>query len=331
MPLHPKLRGERGASAIVMALFLVAAGSFLALVINVGHLMMVRRQLQNAADSAAMAAALDLDGTSTGLTRARSTAIAYASRHFTDKASSVVVRSSDVIFGAYSGTTFSQILETAPTADIQRINAVRVSVGRESSRGNAMALFFPVFGKATSVDVRAQSTGLGGGPCNNCAVPLAIADCSILVNGAVACGTTLSLSTSTTDNFGFTNLTPGSGTVSTSGVISLLNAGCKSVNVGDVLGLGNGNNLNKNVVDAFSAYVTKYGSLVSIPIVHPTGGCPAKMNTSMSVVGFASFNVTGLVTNPKPSISGVIQCSKASPTRGGCSYFGVKTAPELVQ
>ncbi|WP_439684662.1 pilus assembly protein TadG-related protein [Cupriavidus oxalaticus] len=55
--MQPKLKKQKGAVAIKMAVMLVMLLSFAALAIDIGNLMVARNELQNAADAAALAAA----------------------------------------------------------------------------------------------------------------------------------------------------------------------------------------------------------------------------------------------------------------------------------
>ncbi|HEY3452387.1 MAG TPA: pilus assembly protein TadG-related protein, partial [Myxococcales bacterium] len=95
-------RGETGASAVTVAILLLALGGFLALGLNVGHFMVVRSQLQTACDAAALAGARELDGTPAGLARARALATDFAARHETDRALAVDIDpATDVVFGVW--------------------------------------------------------------------------------------------------------------------------------------------------------------------------------------------------------------------------------------
>ena len=128
---------ERGVTAVVVAIVITVIAGFAALVINVGHMMAIRGQLQGATDSAALAAAVELDGSAEGLELAKDAAVSYAGRHATDRGMSVVVRrDDDVIFGEwhFAARTFEPVAGTGP-AELARINAVRVLAGREEARG----------------------------------------------------------------------------------------------------------------------------------------------------------------------------------------------------
>lgn len=77
----PSRRRQRGALVIMLAASLVALFGFLALVIDLGRTYLVRTELQNAADAAALAGAKELDQTADGVGRARDAAMAIAAQH----------------------------------------------------------------------------------------------------------------------------------------------------------------------------------------------------------------------------------------------------------
>ncbi len=331
---------EQGASAVVVALVLVVLGAFLALVINSGHLMMVRGQLQNACDAAALAAAVELDGELEGIERARAAAVDFAGRHATDKERAVNIDPfSDVVFGHWDwdepkGSAFAAVSLSAPNA-ARTVNAVQVRAGREESRGNPLEVFFQVWsgGKRTA-SVSAEAIAVGGAPCEDCSVPLVFADCQIMVDDQLDCGQRLVFHNDTVDNVGFTNLLDGVRSVNTHDIIETLESDCRGVSVGDIVGVGNGNNLNNHVVQAFEDFIDRNGARVTVPVVSPPGGCPAKFNGMQPVVGFASFTITEVVGPPNHAIHIQLDCEQTDdrPGRAGCDYFGTRSPrPSLVR
>ena len=61
---------QRGAVIVTAALFLLFLLGFMGFALDFGHLFVVKTELQTAMDSCALAAAQELDGQSTALTRA---------------------------------------------------------------------------------------------------------------------------------------------------------------------------------------------------------------------------------------------------------------------
>ena len=73
--------GQKGAVLLVLSLSLVVLISFLALVFDLGRTYIAKTELQNAADAAALAGAIDLDGTSGGIDRAVGYAVEAAGKN----------------------------------------------------------------------------------------------------------------------------------------------------------------------------------------------------------------------------------------------------------
>jgi Flp pilus assembly protein TadG len=97
-PAILRQRREGGGIAIVFALMvgiLLAAGG---LVIDLGHLYVLKSELQNAADSAALGAAKEIDLSASGITKAVTKAKAYAAKHNYDFSTSLVLADSDIWF-----------------------------------------------------------------------------------------------------------------------------------------------------------------------------------------------------------------------------------------
>lgn len=94
------LRRQRGAIAImfgVLLAVLLAAGG---LVIDLGHLYVLKSELQNAADSAALAGAKEIDMTTAGITRAAAKALLFAQQNNYDFSHALVLTNSDVSFSS---------------------------------------------------------------------------------------------------------------------------------------------------------------------------------------------------------------------------------------
>lgn len=75
---HPGHRPQRGAVAILLGLSIFVLFGFMALAIDLGRTYVVRTELQNAADAAALAGAKQLDQTAAGVCCGPDSAVAYA-------------------------------------------------------------------------------------------------------------------------------------------------------------------------------------------------------------------------------------------------------------
>jgi len=133
---------QRGFVLITAGVWAAAMLGMLGLAVDVGRLYIVKSELQTFADSAALAAALELDGSAEGLERARNAVATNANRWNFATA---------VINGAQ--TEFS----TSPTGPWQSnpIPATSHRFARVSVSASVRLLFLPVVGAGSSGTVRA--------------------------------------------------------------------------------------------------------------------------------------------------------------------------------
>jgi hypothetical protein len=177
---------DRGAILIWATLSMVMLVSMMALALNVGHMVSVRGELRNAADSAALAGALQLRGTPAELIPADSSADALAAVHDTDR---FAVETSQVSLGqwvppsrncdardtqmplpsgyrGYAGYRFCEVTSTDAAAAF-RINAVYARAERSQTApgGGAVPMAFGRLLGRESADVGASAIAVTGGPC----------------------------------------------------------------------------------------------------------------------------------------------------------------------
>ena len=357
-------RKPRGVTAVLVVVVLCVVGGFMALALNVGHLMMVRGQLQNGADAAALAAARDLNGTAAGIVAARSTAVDYAGRHNTDATERIVIDpTTDVVFGNwnYSTRTFDSTV-----TDPALVNAVRVRTARENADGTAVPIYARFIDGPATVDVGARATAAAGVPCTaDCPVPFALPDCMLYdASGNIDCSAQRVFNNDIVDNICFTNLTdmtvgdppdpitgapgnpnepagtppfPNCQNASNNCVVKILNTNtCASVDPGDESGIMNGADDNQQVAGALQAYIqAKTGDpWAKLDVVAPIIYSPnCKCNQNAYVRGFAKFSIQ-VVKNPtNPSkllISFGHKCWEYSGGQAGnCDYFGTSTVADV--
>lgn len=188
---HRLRRAPRGATAVLVAICLVMLCAFLALALNVGHLFSVRGELQNAADSGALAGAKELVGSNASgeLASAEAKAADFAARHFTDTSTGVVAESVELGYwgpekpdfvcdqrgdASADGYRFCYVDKATSGAPLM-INAVRVVTARAegSPGGGGVDLFAGGIIAPQSTDgkstVRTAAVAVTGGPCSqNC-------------------------------------------------------------------------------------------------------------------------------------------------------------------
>ena len=144
---------ERGAAAVIVALMMVALLGFGAIAVDVGMMYAERAQLQNGADSAALAVANNCANGTCGNTAG--TASHFASSNANDGASTI----DSLIF---------------PTA-----SSVKVTTSSNDGHGNDFIrlAFGSIFGVSTT-DVRAAATAAWGTPQSGTTLPWAFGQCA---------------------------------------------------------------------------------------------------------------------------------------------------------
>ncbi|HXE53203.1 MAG TPA: pilus assembly protein TadG-related protein, partial [Tepidisphaeraceae bacterium] len=148
------VRSRRGTVLVYTTIAMVAFAGFISLAVDVGHVRMVRNQLQDAADAAARYAVAGMQ--TGGPTQARSNAVSIAAKNYADGTPVVLDPNNDIQFGTWDpvAKTFTPLSGAAQTG----ANAVQITCQRSAARGNAVALAFAsIVGKSTS-DAQATST-----------------------------------------------------------------------------------------------------------------------------------------------------------------------------
>jgi Flp pilus assembly protein TadG len=196
------LKDRTGAVAIMVALLLIVFIGFAALAIDLGHLYVVRNELQNGADAGALAGARFLyndSGTSVN-TGANQIAIDAATVNKSEK-TSVEVNSDEVQRGhwSFATRTFTPNPSTAPvdlwnvsTAELDAntsfINAIKVVTRRQTLP--AASFFARIFGHdgfQLAADAVAYIGFAGTLQSWDVDQPIAICEDSILINDAYSC------------------------------------------------------------------------------------------------------------------------------------------------
>jgi Flp pilus assembly protein TadG len=328
-------RRERGAIGITALFFMIALGGMLALGLNVGHMMKVRNQLQNRCDAAALAGAKQLDGTQSMLVQAHQVALDYALKHRTDDNDNLDIDlnagndpAGDIVHGVWDFHQADKALAFTPADNMTpaaNINAVLVRSGRTVARGNPLQVFFGNFLGASTTSVGAEAIAVSGSPCEGCSIPIAFADCLVRQDdGTIDCGEVLQFASSNDDNIGFTNLLPDDSGVNPPTIREIMRGGCRSVRVGDNIGIQNGNDF-VPVFDEFAALVNQQ---VTAPIISPASCPDPQFNRLQPVVGFATFTILAVNrTGSDKSITIRLDCDEDSnePVQGGCGDpFGTR-------
>ena len=145
------LRDERGNVALVTALMMPVLCGFGVLAIDTAHVQMNQKQLQTAADAAALAAAQSLGNAANARVAARQIAAGNM-----EAGLSPVVTDGDIQFGKWDSAT-RQFTEVATG-----INAVRVTAVRSRVRANPVTTALASFIGIKFVDISASAIASGG-------------------------------------------------------------------------------------------------------------------------------------------------------------------------
>ncbi len=143
-----KLNEEKGAILILMGISLFALMSLFAFVVDFGHIFVTKAELQNAADSAALAAVVEIRN---GIPAAQQKALDFG-QTYNVAGSQIGIANSDVIFGRYDLTANHFQPNASPT------NSVQVTARRtQGSPSGPLGLFFARLFNQYFSDVQAKS------------------------------------------------------------------------------------------------------------------------------------------------------------------------------
>jgi len=163
--------GERGAILTLTALTLVGLVAVMALVIDLGHLYVVKTELQRAADAGAIAGAMDLFDIPPGshypvsitpnCSRALTACQGIVGANQAD-GSNLQLSSSDVTFGQWDTSTGSFV--ATGCANPQGVTGVKVVVRKDQTLNGPVSLSFLGLlpGGWSRVDLSAQALGFNG-------------------------------------------------------------------------------------------------------------------------------------------------------------------------
>ncbi len=144
-------RHRRGATLMLAVFLMIVMMAMVAFAIDLGYILLVRTQLQTAADSSVLAAAQVMGSTQTDpITQAK----AYAARHYAG-GRQVSLNNGDIEYGTWDAT----LRKFSPSAQLG--NAIRVTTKLDASHGGQAPTFFGrVLGK-NGFDAQAQAIAMG--------------------------------------------------------------------------------------------------------------------------------------------------------------------------
>ncbi|MFZ2197936.1 MAG: pilus assembly protein TadG-related protein [Thermodesulfovibrionales bacterium] len=166
-----KLKDKKGVTAVLTAIMIVMFLGFSALAIDIGYGMVTKNELQNIADSAALAATRQLGVIYQNLTYAeqvayvldpgdetliKNAAIDVASQNKAGGKNDIVIKAEDIFIGKWNTSPTPGSFST-PTPNLQP-NAVRVIARRDGLANGQITTFFATIFGITGRDVTAQAT-----------------------------------------------------------------------------------------------------------------------------------------------------------------------------
>ena len=144
--LDRNMRFRRGNVIVFVLLSMTILISFAAFAVDIGHLSVVKAEMQNAADAAALSSARGL-AKSPG--QARVAAMNMADMNMAAGEAIHLIPGDDVELGTWDAETAAFTVLTG--ASEGEADAVRVSVLRSAERGNPISLYFgPLLGTANT-------------------------------------------------------------------------------------------------------------------------------------------------------------------------------------
>ncbi|MCC6988773.1 MAG: hypothetical protein IT181_07230 [Acidobacteria bacterium] len=158
----PEVRAERGAILVQVAAMMLGLTALSAFIVDYGILWTSRRQIQNTADAAAMAAAVSLAFDAPGdLARARANAMTAVAQNF--------------VWGAQAAAEVAQV--ACPAGSVGAGTCVRVQVFRNQASGSPLPTVFGSLVGVNDQGVRATATAqVLFGDSSDCVRPIAIPD-----------------------------------------------------------------------------------------------------------------------------------------------------------
>ncbi len=159
------LRDSKGATAVVTAIFLVVAVGSMSVAIDLGHLFLVKCELQAAADAGAIAGARGLLGIPAGAkgpvaispdcSRALTHSQNLVAANKSDGGFLTQLPAADVAFGWYDSDAKSFVF--GGCSDPKKVTAVKVVARKDSSANSSMPLFFGEFLGKKEIGVKAEA------------------------------------------------------------------------------------------------------------------------------------------------------------------------------
>jgi len=345
------LNNEQGAVAVMTAIFLVVLLAMAAAALDIGHALVARNELQNTADSAALAGTRALGVIYEGMTPAQQqtytltggdqATIVNAVQQTAEANSAagvpITVDASDIAIGTWNPAT------RVHTATASQPKAVRVIARRDSSSNGAISTFLAGVVGLTSVSVSAVATAdmtaVGQTAPGQLDVPFGISTyyftqfgCGDAIQFYPNNGTPQACSAWHTFDQSPANANTLRNTIDGLRTGSYQSPGTAP---GDSLNFINGqvNSAFPNLIQLYNAKKDANGNWDVFVPVYQSDACTPP-NGPLPVVGYAEARITNVQGNPNALISATVLCNifEGNTTGGGPPYGPVlSTIPGLVE
>jgi Flp pilus assembly protein TadG len=352
---QPPERSEEGAVVVFVALAMVVLLGMAALAIDVGYLHVVRGELQNAADSGALAGAQVLYVNNGQLVNAGANAVAqnYVTLNFSEQGA-VTVQSIQRGHWSFTAQTFTPNNSLLPVdlwnqttaqldANVNFINAVRVRTTRTTVNGQLPTPFFAgilgITGSPVSASAVAYIGFAGNATPHEFDQPIGICRQSLLdANGAYTCsvGRMISSGASVAETGGWTNFSQPCSTANPGSISPYVCATGNNAIVTLGAGMGTTNGQVQNVYDDLRTCWMNRGLDTVLrdgtpgqdgwpdrqwSITLPVIDCPGNAVSNCSrVVGAVEVNVVWITRNDKTNFNEVPRVfQRANGTMWYCS------------
>lgn len=345
------LDNSRGAAAVMVAITMTVLLAMAAAALDIGHALVARNELQNAADAGALAGARALGILYEGMTPAAmgtyqlsgsgaaTITTAVQSTAVLNKAAgvNVTVNAADVQIGLWSSATRT----LTPTVD--RPRSVRVITRRDGTANGPVSTFLAGVVGMTSVNVRASATAeltaIASTPLGALDLPLAI---SQLFFSQYGCGDSIMLYPSNGNPqscAGFTTFdqSPSNDIAMRNIINGMINGTYQAppTTAGQTqLNFTNGTLSNPTwnaLVNLFNA--KKDASGVWNALVPVYQGTACNPSGAIPIVGYANIAITNIHGQPGATIVGKVSCPlfQGGGVGGGPAYGVFTTLPGLVE
>ncbi len=340
------LREERGAIAVAVAVLLTGVVGLTGAATDLGVVYTARGQLQNAADSAALAAAKNMMAQDPVTLDAITTpSEAQATAHQLTQANKalghgLLLLDPDYTIGHWD-LEAEAFTRTGASADPNDINAVEVTLRKDDLANSPVTTMFAGIVGISQVDVAAKSLAFVGyanaiPEDGGLGIPIAVKDTAINPGGGPSCGTQLTFHDENNENASWTTFDRWP---SNSPTVDKFVCDCYGVpylKIGDTINITNGN-LSNNVFRHLRSRFESEGTdidgdghlewVVILPVI------PAEANSGAAeVLGFATFEMEEVHAAPLKMVRGVLRCDTIIPSaETGGPNFGARAGnPKLV-